>query len=478
MHSNKKILLHIWASGIFFVCQLVQSNASSHVNSPNGIIVIILSQPNAFHVNKANELKDELLKQVEHNNLEENVTIHLLHEEWPQPGAWTVFPIISSLDERYGHDASWILFVEDSTNVVLFELFGLLKTYDPRQEWFLGHALHDQDATIIHHYAFHENPKSFTYPDFASGFLFSVGLLNRFAATWKTHPDHLDFAIDPKHELSKYLMEYVHVNLTHVPQLCLQHSEHCVSIAATLLPACGQPVNISDMYFAVKTCTKFHVERVPVVKNTWAKDADHIDYFSDGVDPVIPSIDLNIPNTERGHCAKTLGILEYAATNFNISNKDWLVLADDDTLLSIPRLQELLSCYNKSEPIVLGERYGYGVTSGNGYNYITGGGGIVFSMTAVKILVSSNVCICPRKDTPDDMFIGICLKELGIPLVHSALFHQARPMDYAKGYLSHQIPISFHKHWMIDPLQTYREWLHNDNISPAGEQSVINHVEL
>lgn len=43
---------------------------------------------------------------------------------------------------------------------------------------------------------------------------------------------------------------------------------------------------------------------------------------------------------------------------------------------SLPRLQVLLSCYNPSEPVCLGERYGYGLSQG-GYSYITGGGGWV-----------------------------------------------------------------------------------------------------
>lgn len=41
---------------------------------------------------------------------------------------------------------------------------------------------------------------------------------------------------------------------------------------------------------------------------------------------------------------------------------------------SLPRLQMLLSCYNSSEAVCLGERYGYGLSQG-GYSYITGGGG-------------------------------------------------------------------------------------------------------
>lgn len=44
------------------------------------------------------------------------------------------------------------------------------------------------------------------------------------------------------------------------------------------------------------------------------------------------------------------------------------------TSRSVPRLQKLLACYDPKEPTLLGERYGYGLTGGFGYEYITGGG--------------------------------------------------------------------------------------------------------
>ena len=43
--------------------------------------------------------------------------------------------------------------------------------------------------------------------------------------------------------------------------------------------------------------------------------------------------------------------------------------------LSLELLRHLLACYKSEEPVFLGERYGYAVASGYGYNYITGGGG-------------------------------------------------------------------------------------------------------
>lgn len=39
---------------------------------------------------------------------------------------------------------------------------------------------------------------------------------------------------------------------------------------------------------------------VPVVKQTWEREAALIEYYSDYRDISIPTIDLGIPNTERG----------------------------------------------------------------------------------------------------------------------------------------------------------------------------------
>ncbi|MEE6472511.1 hypothetical protein FKM82_009633, partial [Ascaphus truei] len=142
----------------------------------------------------------------------------------------------------------------------------------------------------------------------------------------------------------------------------------------------------------------------------------------------------------------------------------WLVIVYEDTLISISRLQKLLSCYDPKEPVFLGERYGYGLGSG-GYNYITGGGGMVFSRETVRRLLTSK-CRCYSNDAPDDMVLGMCSSGLGISVTHSPLFHQARPTDYPKDYLAHQVPISFHKHWNSDPVKVYYTWLAQDEKEP------------
>ncbi|KAG7269644.1 hypothetical protein CRUP_016435 [Coryphaenoides rupestris] len=91
-------------------------------------------------------------------------------------------------------------------------------------------------------------------------------------------------------------------------------------------------------------------------------------------------------------------------------------------LSSLPRLRSLLRCYDATEAVSLGERYGYGLGQ-KGYSYTTGGAGMVFSRTAVTKILSGG-CSCYHDDAPDDMVLGMCLSTLGVPVTHSPLFHQ------------------------------------------------------
>ncbi|XP_013785221.1 beta-1,3-glucosyltransferase-like [Limulus polyphemus] len=251
--------------------------------------------------------------------------------------------------------------------------------------------------------------------------------------------------------------------LQNLSEFCLLKStKDCVTwISAS---SCnGSSLSATDVFFAVKTYEKFHDNRVQVVQDTWAKDVVNVKFFSNKNDPKIPTHDLGVPNTPHGHCAKTMAILSYLLNDGLTSNYKWIVIADDDTLLSMSRLLQLLRCYDHTEPVALGERYGYSVASGNGYDYITGGGGMVFSLPAIKKIVNSPLCDCPTDDAPDDMILGQCLQFLNIPVTHTLQFHQARPSDYSVEYLSFLPPVSFHKHWMIDPRAVYYQWLYDED---------------
>ncbi|XP_020385173.1 beta 3-glucosyltransferase a [Rhincodon typus] len=424
------------------------------------IVFVIQSQKQPFHVTQARNLKQDILQQAEAFS-QHLPTVLLIHELSKQEGTWTIIPILPHLSTNYGKK-SWIFFCEEQTRIQVPKLLEVISRYDKTKEWFLGKALYDEQSTIIHHYAFAEDPIIFKYPDFAAGWALSIPLVNRLAKQLKIEKPFADFTIDLKHEIALFISQKSNgPQLTSVKEFCTEEvtaskATNCATTFHTYLPFCGKLVETGNIFFAVKTCKKFHQERIPIVKKTWEKQAALIEYYSDYADSSIPTHYLGIPNTERGHCGKTFAILERFMSRA-VPEVPWLMIVDDDTLISIPRLQRLLSCYNPKEPVFLGERYGYGLGTG-GYSYITGGGGIVFSREAVKQLLASG-CSCYSNDAPDDMVLGMCFNSLGIPVTHSPLFHQARPMDYPKDYLAHQVPISFHKHWNIDPVEIYQTWL-------------------
>ena len=49
---------------------------------------------------------------------------------------------------------------------------------------------------------------------------------------------------------------------------------------------------------------------------------------------------------------------------------------------------------------------------------------MVLSLAALQKLVTSDTCYCSAADAPDDMTLGLCLKQLDIDITHSPLFHQ------------------------------------------------------
>ncbi|KAL7740663.1 hypothetical protein ACLKA6_000036 [Drosophila palustris] len=230
------------------------------------------------------------------------------------------------------------------------------------------------------------------------------------------------------------------------PEMGTGNTEHCVHTTGT------------HIYFAIKTCAKFHKERIPIIERTWAVDAKQRKYYSDVADADIPTISTGLPNVPTGHCAKTLAILQLSLKDIRqLTDIRWLMLVDDDTLLSVPRLSALLSCYNHTEHIYLGERYGYRLYAPDGFNYHTGGAGIVLSVPLLRLIVEH--CSCPAASAPDDMILGYCLQALGVPALHASGLHQARPQDYAPELLHLNAPVSFHKYWQTRPEHTYKRWL-------------------
>ncbi|XP_054256832.1 beta-1,3-glucosyltransferase isoform X2 [Macrosteles quadrilineatus] len=416
---------------------------------PEELVVVVLSQADVYHSALARDLRTSLIQQSSASG-QKGPKVYLTHEDFPHPGAWTVAPVIPWLFKNYENNTSWIIFCEERTRFNLERLISFLSQYDPSQEMWLGHGLQDAEPTIVHHFQF--SPKPMQYPLLAAGFAMSAALLKKLYYT----PRHAKtgFSIDAMYELAQMVNSTA--MLSWPSEFCLENNHtRCASYPLPFL-SCGEPVPNEDIFFAVKTCLKFHKERVPVIQNTWGKDASNIEFFSDVQDGSIPTTSVGIANTGRGHCAKTKAILELVLKRFHkLPNLQWLVLTDDDTLLSVPRLRQLLSCWS-DQAVVVGERYGFEVRLSSGYNFPTGGAGTAINMAVLSSLVREFRCFADN--APDDMIMGSILKQLGIPIIHSPLFHQARPMDYPAEYLATQQPISFHKYWETDPFSVYEQW--------------------
>ncbi|XP_075887862.1 beta-1,3-glucosyltransferase isoform X2 [Nelusetta ayraudi] len=422
----------------------------------NEVVLVIQSQRNSYHARRGHQRKAEILQQAAGMGQGDPLVL-LLHELSMYEGDWSILPALPRLLASHGQSASWFVFVEEGTRVTLPALLRALHRHPAQEEWFLGKPLHDSEASIIHHYAFAEDPISFSYPDPAAGWALSVSLLRRLADRVQLERLKSDFTIDLKHEIALFIWEEGNgPRLTAVREFCVDERDGCATSFTSYLANCGDPVPKTDVFVAVKTCQKFHLDRVPVVKATWEKDADFLEFYSDVTDASIPTVSLGVANTERGHCGKTFAILRRFLAGA-VPKTDWLLIVDDDTLISLARLRRLLRCYDPKEAVSLGERYGYGLLR-NGYSYTTGGGGMVLSSAAVSRLLSSG-CSCYSDDAPDDMVIGRCLTSLGVPITHSPLFHQARPDDYTETLISSQQAVSFHKHWNMDPVAVYKHWL-------------------
>jgi UDP-glucose:O-linked fucose beta-1,3-glucosyltransferase len=54
-------------------------------------------------------------------------------------------------------------------------------------------------------------------------------------------------------------------------------------------------------------------------------------------------------NTVQGHCNKTQSILKHFAKNARQNKWKWLVIADDDTILSVSKLMDAIQCYDKGK---------------------------------------------------------------------------------------------------------------------------------
>lgn len=447
-------------------------------------VFVVLSQPDTYHSNLAEELKDNLQTSLKLHGVEDS-QILISGQDFPQHGSWTVFPVISYLANQLKLEAQWFVFLDVVSSVNLPNLSKLLVKKSSAH--FIGYSLEDKIHSIIHHFS---APGALKYPNFEAGFILSGSIVKQMGLSMSEHGRRLDwipdsFSIDPQYELASALKQRDEKHtLLHADELCFNKGEKCAIFQRDIDKTCNSSshsVNslLNKTLFAVKTCVKYHDSRLPIIRGTWAPAVPKIMYFSESNDTKYETVQLDgIQNTDRGHCQKTMAIINYFVENAEIEDWKWLVITDDDTILSVQKLMEYLHCFN-DEKVFLGQRYGFRVASGtHGYDYITGGGGMILSQKMAQAIITSQRCQCSTPDAPDDMHLGMCLSRLGLSFVHSPRFHQARPDDYSPEQLAHQDPISFHKFWENNPHEIYDHWFRPADRSLLSGNKYSQHEEL
>ena len=80
--------------------------------------------------------------------------------------------------------------------------------------------------------------------------------------------------------------------------------------------------------------------------------------------------------------------------------------------------------------------------------------------------VAGRLCRVPRYSNsplsrfPSGQFSLLFLTKMA--RLHLIFLFQARPDDYPPELLQTQFVVSFHKHWMLDPVQVYEKWFAED----------------
>lgn len=104
-------------------------------SAPNEILILILSQPDAYHNGLAKNLYDNITHQSSHLNSTNPINVKILHEIVDQPGYWTFLAILPHLEEqqRIGPNIKWVVLCEDQSVIDLKLLLDGLEEWNWKQ---------------------------------------------------------------------------------------------------------------------------------------------------------------------------------------------------------------------------------------------------------------------------------------------------------------------------------------------------------
>lgn len=82
----------MYKHGMYFICLYLLS--ITHKLESSEIVITILSQLNEYNAGQALRLKNNILKQTKSIKDPRLGGVYMLHEHFPEPGSWTIIPIL------------------------------------------------------------------------------------------------------------------------------------------------------------------------------------------------------------------------------------------------------------------------------------------------------------------------------------------------------------------------------------------------
>ena len=183
-------------------------------------------------------------------------------------------------------------------------------------------------------------------------------------------------------------------------------------------------------------------ERYHNIKDTWGKDKDLLFYGDyEDIDKGIIKVSEN--KSYRSNEEKHINVLKYFNENSNY-NYEWFFFCDDDTFVNSSKLEELLSSFDITQ--IHGEILRTSFVNGIPIpppilEYHSGGAGYLIHNSLLKI-ISKDVKFLNTGYS--DVTLGICLRDLNIPVSNSDLFKSQPPSFYNYSNKSITNQITFH----------------------------------
>uniref|UniRef100_A0A6Q2YYG8 Beta-1,3-N-acetylglucosaminyltransferase n=1 Tax=Esox lucius TaxID=8010 RepID=A0A6Q2YYG8_ESOLU len=205
------------------------------------------------------------------------------------------------------------------------------------------------------------------------------------------------------------------------------------------------PLELKDIFIAVKTTKKYHKSRLDLLFQTWVSKAKEETFiFTDGEDTELRkragdnviNTNCSAAHTRQALCCKMS--VEY--DKFIESQRKWFCHVDDDNYVIVPSLLKLLSSYHHTQDVYLGrpsldhpieaaERVKSDGSVSVKFWFATGGAGFCISRgLALKMSpwasLGNFISTAEKIRLPDDCTMGYIIEALlEVALTHIHLFH-------------------------------------------------------